>query len=229
MIYNVLSGDGLANHFNINGEIVVCREILIEGNLKSKNLDEFWKLREDLLKTSFQSENYLLKVKTELEKLSNLTPNDEVNLWFGDDAFCQVNMWFCLWLCADSGAKIYRVFPDSNNWKCNFNNLDKCFESRKSFTNNDLMLAKQLWKYFSEKDFGGLKNIAETKTGCFHRLKDVCKALIEKDQKPKEILLDIMKDGETDFSKIFSVFQQKAGIYGFGDILVKTILKDIAL
>ncbi len=229
MIYNVLNGDGLANNFTFQGDIFVCREILIEGSLQSESLDEFWKLREKFVKSTFQTENYSLRVKSEFEKLSYLKPNDEVNLWFGDDAFCQVNMWFCLWLCANSGAIIYRVFPDSNSWNCSFSNLNKCLESRKLLKSNDLLLGKRLWELFSENDFEGLKNIGETKTDCFKKLNEVCDALIGKNQKPKEILIEIIKDGENDFSKIFSEFQQKAGVYGFGDTQVKNILREIML
>ncbi len=229
MIYNVLNGDGLANNFILQGDIVVCREILIEGSLQSESLDEFWKLRENFLKSTFEAKNYSSRVKAEFEKLYNLKPNDEVNFWFGDDVFCQVNMWFCLWLCADCDAKIYRVFPDSNSWSCSFSNLNKCFESRKSLTSNDFSLGKQLWKLFRENDFEGIKKISETKTDCFNKLSEICNALLEKNQKPKTVLLEIIKDGEKDFSKIFSEFQQKAGIYGFGDTQVKNILREITL
>ena len=229
MIYNVLNGDGLANSFNLQGDIIVCREILIEGSLQSESLDEFWKLRENFLKSTFQATNYSLQVRTELEKLNNLKPNDEVNFWFGDDAFCQVNMWFCLWLCADCDAKIYRVFPDSISWNCSFSNLNKCLESRKLLKSNDLLLGKRLWELFSENDFEDLKNISVIKTDSFNKLSEVCNALLEKNQKPKKVLLEIIKDGENDFSKIFSEFQQKAGIYGFGDTQVKNILKEITL
>jgi hypothetical protein len=229
MIYNVLNGDGLANEFDLKGDKIVCREILIEGSLQSQSLVEFWKLRENFIKSTFQAENYSTLVKAEFEKLSNLKPNDEVNLWFGDDAFCQVNMWFCLWLCLETSAKIYRVFPDSNSWKCNFNNLTKCLESRKLLTNHDLMLGKQLWKAFSENDSEGLKILSITKTNCFNRLSEVCNALIEKNQKPKEILREIIKQAELDFNKIFLEFQKKASIYGFGDAQVKSIFAEIEL
>ena len=48
MVYHVLNGDSLAYSFpeaNIEGDIIVAREALIEGDLSGNNLDEFWQSR----------------------------------------------------------------------------------------------------------------------------------------------------------------------------------------
>ena len=130
MTIHILNGDGLAENFNLEGEIVVCREALIEGNLEAENLNDFWQGRADFIKSSYDQNSYFENVKTEFDKLNKLKPIDEINLWFGNEAFCQVNMWFCVWLVAEKGAKIYRIFPDSKGWNCGFNELEKCFENR---------------------------------------------------------------------------------------------------
>jgi hypothetical protein len=48
MVYNILNGDALANSFpdtKIEGDIIVVREGLIDGNLPGDNLHDFWQSR----------------------------------------------------------------------------------------------------------------------------------------------------------------------------------------
>lgn len=48
MVYNILNGDSLAYSFpdaNIEGEIIVVREGLIDGELSGDNLHDFWQSR----------------------------------------------------------------------------------------------------------------------------------------------------------------------------------------
>lgn len=227
MIYHVLNGDGLADGFDLEGEKVVCRECLIEGDLRAKNLKELWKVRAEFIKNTYGADDYFEKVKVEFDKLNDLKPNDEVNLWFGNEAFCQVNLWLVLNLLESKAAKIYRIFPDSDGWSCSFNNLERCFENRRQLLINDLQLGKSLWKAFYFANFEELKTLPKTQSENFLQLNEVCQALIEKDTKPKEIIKEILSTGETEFSKIFLQFKEKAGVYGFGDSQVKNILSEI--
>jgi len=227
MIYHILNGDGLAAGFDLEGEIVVCREALIDGHLKAQNLDEFWNLRAEFVKNSYLADDYFEKVKAEFDKLNNLEPTDEVNLWFGDEAFCQVNLWLVLSLISNKNAAIYRVYPDSGDWNCNFENPENCFETRQKLTANDLQLGKQLWNAFCMSDFDKLTSLGKTTSEIFKALDQICQALTEKESKPKELLREITKNSETDFAGVFSSFKEKAGIYGFGDLQVKSLLKDV--
>ncbi len=79
MIYHVLPGDSLVETFEktkIKGEIIVCRECLIEGDLTAKNLEDFWNVRENYLTKNFpQKENfYAENVRGEFEKLLMFRP-----------------------------------------------------------------------------------------------------------------------------------------------------------
>jgi hypothetical protein len=224
MIYHVLNGDGLAGNFNLEGEIVICRECLIDGDLRAKNLDEFWQVRAEFIKKTYGADDYFKKVKNEFDKLNNLQPADEVNLWFGNEAFCQVNLWFILWLFWDTDATFYRIFPDSKGWDCSFEILNKCFEFRQKLTKAEIQQGKQLWKAFCFNDSDGLRFLSQTTSPNFKNLPEVCQVLIEKDSKSKQILHEITQTGETDFSKIFLQFKEKAGIYGYGDLQVKNLL-----
>ncbi len=227
MIYHILNGDGLAGGFDLDGEIIICREAFIEGDLQADSQKDFWNVRSKFIKEAYDDDLYFEKVKSEFDKLDNLQPTDEVNLWFGDEAFCQVNLWFCLQLLVDKNPKLFRAFPDSDDWDCSFHDLKKCVESRQNLTVGDLQLGKKLWQAFSTQDFEALKELGETDSECFPRLGEVCQALIEKNYRPKKILQEIVQDGEKDFGKIFMRFRERADIYGFGDSQVKNLLEAI--
>src|SRR5215218_1547267 len=101
MKIHVLAGDALAADFKnagFEGEIIVCRECLVEGDARAENLEDFWRVRAGFIKTTYgeTEEKYFAGVVGELEKLTNLAPGAEANLWFEYELFCQANMWFCL-------------------------------------------------------------------------------------------------------------------------------------
>jgi hypothetical protein len=223
MIYHVLNGDCLSENFQIEGEKIICRECLIEGDL-AQDLDEFWQRRENFFQKTYGESDYFQKVKAEFDKFEKITQADEVNLWFGNDVFCQLNLWFCLYLLQDTDAKIYRIFPDSSDWKCNFINPKKCFNNRKLLTEIDLQIGRGLWHSYIWNNEKYLNKLSQTQTESYLNLREVCQAIIEKETKPREILQEITENGETDFANIFAKFQTKAPIYGFGDSQVKNLL-----
>jgi hypothetical protein len=224
MILHVLNGDALAETFNIEGEPIICRECLIEGETHATSLDEFWKIRATFIKNTYGESNYFDKTAREFEKLQKLSAGDEVNLWFGNELFCQTNLWFCLSLLEKSNAKIYRVFPDSNNWNCKFDDLQSCFDNRIKLSNEDLQLGVNLWKAYQIADYKRLTHLSNINSSAFIRLQEVCDAGIEKQIRPRKILSEIEA---TEFNEIFKQFSAKASIYGFGDSQVKNILKSL--
>src|SRR5688500_7090840 len=97
MIYNILNGDSLAYSFpdtKIEGDVIVVREGLIDGDLSGDNLHDFWQSRAKLIGVT-ESE-YHSKVVREFERIRNAPADSEFNLWFEYDLFCQVNMWFVI-------------------------------------------------------------------------------------------------------------------------------------
>lgn len=240
MKIHVLPGDSLVENFrktNIEGEIIVCRECLIEGNLIAENLEDFWQVRENYLSKAFPKEEnfYIDNVKTEFEKLLNISDGDEVNLWFEYELFCQANLWFCLSLLEKKSSKIFRVAPivrDENDlWKgfggLNESDLEKCFEQRIELSKDDVNFGKQLWKDFSFRDFESLKLKSFESSEKFPYLKKVCEAAIEIESRPKEIVGKIIENGETNFGKVFQKFNETEGVYGFGDLQVKKIYDEV--
>lgn len=234
MIYHVLPGDAQVEIFkqtNIEGEIIVCRECLIEGDLQAENLEDFWQVRENYLSKHYPNgENfYAENVRSEFEKLLNTAPDDEVNLWFEHELFCQTNLWFCLSLLSEKeNLEIYRVAPVIRNkddlWKgfggLDKNDLKKCFEQRIKLSKDDVHFGKELWKHFQVKSFDF---IDFEKAANFPHLKEVCEAAVEIESRPDARVREILNENGTDFKKVFRKFSETEGVYGFGDLQVKRI------
>lgn len=241
MKIHVLAGDALAGDFKncaIDGEIIVCRECLVEGDVKAASLEEFWQARAHFITDSYggNKAEYFQKVVAEFEKLKNLASAEaEINLWFEYELFCQTNLWFCLYFLRESNAKIYRVAPvvreESEIWKgfgsLNTEDLEKCFAERIELTEKDIRLGADLWKAYQNTDYTKLEKLAETESNGFPYLKEVCRAEIEKNSRPNKVLQGIIANGKTDFAEIFPEFSKQAGVYGFGDSQVQRILAEI--
>jgi hypothetical protein len=237
---HVLPGDATAADFaetGIDGEVIVCREALIDGNVKAKNLDEFWKVREAFIGREHgeNGESYYENVAKEFEKLRDVPADAEVNLWFEYELFCSVNMWFCLNLLGEADIKVFRVEPviraEEEKWKgfgtMSEDDLRRCFAGRLEMSVADRNLGIALWQAFSNDDAEGLDRLGNTQTESFPYLREVCTAAIQKSFRPAEILKEITSSGDKDFNEIFKEFSAQAGVYGFGDSQVKEILKEL--
>jgi hypothetical protein len=241
MIYHVLPGDSLAEEFHktdINGEVIICREALISGPIDAGSLDDFWQQRARFILTEYGEDEieYHERVAAELNKLTELTPDDEVNLWFEYELFCSVNMWFCLSLLRETGAKIYRVEPiglDKDKRWDGFgyfvaDDLKACFEMRTGLSNDDVDLGTRLWNAYRRKDELELKQLGRNGNAAFPCLNEVVAAANEQDIQPLEILRAITSEGKKDFDKIFVEFKKRAGVYGYGDVQLQRLLDHLS-
>lgn len=236
MKLHVLAGDSLVEPFNqtnIEGEIIICRECLIDGDLKAKNLDIFWNVRETYLAKTYPKEPnfYQNEVKSEFQKLIANANGSEINLWFEYELFCQVNLWFCLSLLKNTKADIFIVYPilkdDDDIWKgfgcLNTDELKQSYERRIKLNLEDILLGLNLWEAFQNRDSDMLSVLGNTKSNGFPTLKEICKAAAEIETRPKKVLSEIISSGITDFGKAFQKFNKTEDIYGFGDLQVKKI------
>ncbi len=242
MIYHILNGDALANVFpraKIEGEIIVVREALIDGNLAGDNLYAFWETRTNYL--GITEAEYYHNVVKEFEKIMNAPDNSEFNLWFEYDLFCQVNMWFVLALINNISItkKVYAVFTshlDKTNkqfWngfgRANSNELNICFAGRTPLQVADVRFAQYLWNAYKTNDLEGLTRLAKNTSPAFPYLQEVVQAHVDRFPKdgskgrPERVIEDIIKNGYPDFHKVFSAFWERESIYGFGDTQLKQL------
>ncbi len=237
---HVLPGDSLVETFEateLGGEVAICRECLVDGKISAETLEEFWSVRASFLddQSNEPSKLYEHYAKPEFEKILSANTSTTVNLWFEYELFCQVNMWFCLFLLRNSNAEIFRVEPivrtSEDVWKgfgrLNAVELKRCFAERKKLSNVDVELGSNLWKAFQTSDFAKLIELSKSKSQCFPYLEEVCKAATELETRPKFALQKIIEGGENDFGKVFRKFNETEGIYGFGDLQVRRIFDEI--
>ena len=240
MILHVLPGDAVVEKFKatkIEGEIAVCREALIDGDVSGETLPEFWENRARFhsLESQKGEDDYHETVVREFAKLTALQSGSAINLWFEYELFCQVNMWFCLSLLDGSTADIFRVEPvvalDREIWD-GFGNLSpedlrKCFEARVRLSPDDVDLGAKLWSAYKERDHSELARLSTSKSPAFPMLQKVCDAEIEKEFRPKEIIREVAEGAGSNFDEVFRAFKARAGVYGYGDTQVKKIWQSL--
>lgn len=240
MTYNILNGDSLAYSFpdtKIEGDTIVVREALIDGDLSGNNLQDFWCSRAKHM--GLTEAEYHDKVGSEFEKIMNAPADFEFNLWFEYDLFCQVNMWFVISIINSLSVKkqvyaVYTSYLDRNNkqfWNgfgpANSSQLQVCFGDRILLSDADLQLGQALWIAYKGNNFEELIRLANNQSFAFPYLQEVVKAHIDRFPKdgtngrPEKVIEDITKNVSTDFPKVFKEFWNRESIYGFGDIQLK--------
>ena len=241
MIYHVLPGDAQVNEFRetgLHGEMLVCREALIEGDVSGDSLDEFFNNRAAFINENSGDEQalYKTKVASQFRPLTDLIDSDEVNLWFEYELFCAVNLWFCLSLVEHSGAAIYRVSPThltyDDRWN-GFGNTDaatlkECFDHRMRLTESEVGIGAELWRAFKRRDLRTLSELTSTPHDAFPYLDEVGRAAAEIDTLPAEVISEIKSEGINNFNEIFAEFRRRAGVFGFGDLQVKKLMSACA-
>jgi len=240
MIYNILNGDSLAYSFpeaKIEGEIIVVREALIDGDLPGDDLQNFWHARARYM--GLTEAEYHDKVAREFERIMNAADDSEFNLWFEYDLFCQVNMWFVISIINSSPVekKVYAVYTSyadrssKHFWNgfgpADSSQLQVCFADRILLSDADLQLGQELWAAYKNNDLEELSRLAKNQSVAFPYLQEVVTAHIDRFPKdgtkgrPERVIEDITKNVSTDFHKVFEEFWNRESIYGLGDTQVK--------
>lgn len=241
--YHILNGDCLSAQLQstkLNQNHIICRESLVEGDVSADNISEFWTLRAKFINESYQVAplSYLENTVKELEKMDEIPDHSEVCLWFENDLFCQVNLWFVISILAKNPTlQIYRIFPivelSADTWKgfgaANSQKLEQAFSSGVRFGLADIQLGIQLWNAYRLNDFSTLASLANTQSVCFEYLPEVCEAHLERFPKenklgrPQKVIQEIIATKTGDFQSIFSEFSKREGIYGFSDLQIRNI------
>ncbi len=239
MQVHVLNGDALAENFTLEGKVIICRECLIEGPLDATSTQEFFLQRSAYLSETFALDvDYKTSVESEFNKLLSVGPDDEINLWFEHDLFCQVNLWFILdWIVSHKlPNQIFRINPltsSDDQWSgfstITDHSVGDAFSQRIEFTPHDLQVAKSLWEFYRSGDKENLRKIGKTKSDAFPYLTEVCEAHLQRFPqvglgRPQLKLIQLQRSGLTNFKTLFQEFQKTESIYGFGDSQVKNML-----
>lgn len=246
MIHHILNGDALANQFpeSIPGERIIFRECLMDGLVRADSEEEFWKKREGFLGTTYpevQNLNYQTQVRDEILKIKSISAEDKIYCWFEEDLFCQVNLWFILNYLKTHPAEVFLVLPYPDS-PYHFSTLSQK-EIEKAYLKKSHSLNKrerevlgELWIHFRDENVFDALKIAEMFTERFPFIKPAVEAwrdmipLGNFPGKPKATLIEISQKLRTkDFSAIFREFQKQLPEYGFGDLQVKRMCKELGI
>lgn len=227
----VIGGDAIAEIVAKTSPtlLVVCREAFVDGPLSGEG-DSFWRERERFVSENCGApvEDYRLRVRDELLKLADVPDGAEIELWFGDDLFCQVNMWFVIGLIGESLARIYRVFPRSIDFGAETEReMLEAYRNRVEIGPEAQKLAADLWKAFADRDGGRLLELSNDPATGFRRLDEVGGAAAEIETRPAESLRRIVTETGDDPGVVFKEFSRREAIYGFGDTQVRSRLQSV--
>ncbi|MEG1590810.1 hypothetical protein [Chryseobacterium sp.] len=221
-IFHVLNGDCLAEKFpkKLEGESIIWREALIDGPVSDNN---FFENRKKFITDNYDSEsNYDELVVKEFQKIQNVSEDSAVFFWFEDDLFCQVNFWFLISNLNLRNKKILRVFPKDKEKgfaETNENDLLEMFDSAKEINDTERKLISDLWKGFQQNNL--LKNASS------EIVRNLEELIIANENRFNGTLenqiKDIQKNAEA-FEEVFTIFNQKYPVYGFGDLQLKRLM-----
>lgn len=229
--FHLLNGDSLRMQLaetEFEGSLAVMRECLLVGPVKAG--PQFWEARKQFIHASYNAspEKYAYWLEAELEKLRNLPPEAEINLWFEDDLFCQVNFWFCIQHIRDLGIqnKLFRVFPKEAGGEQHWlgfggmqaGELLQAFQAKVQMEKEDRELACLLWQSFQTEDRTALQKLAKSSSKAFRKLEEVLQAQLDRPQRPLELMRKLRSEGISEFKQAFPRFNAQMGIYGFGDL-----------
>ena len=241
--FHILNGDALNERFptEIPGQRIILRCCLIDIPLKGCQEVDFWDKRADYLSQRYptiDADDYRTRCLSEIDKIKKIPKNSKVYLWFEDDLFCQANFWFCVHCLTTSQAqnKFYLVRPKAS-LRYGFAALDdKGLETafRQNQAVQKIALLSKLWPAYLGANQQLLLHTAARLKSCYPFIEAAVEAHIKRlpgpDSKglPLETLTDIKAQiGRDSFATIFQLFSQRLPIYGYGDLQVKALLKEL--
>jgi hypothetical protein len=242
--FHILNGDALLDIFPpelLTGEIIIARECLVDGPVSGDSLEAFWETRANFIQESYEEErtSYFEEVVTEFDKIKSIPADSEVNFWFEDDLFCQVNLWFCISLLMPvaHAIRVYVIKPpltgQEPDWRgfgiMDRHTLAEAYLNRQALSLTDLSLLADLWNAYKANDRDKLRQLSLIKSEHFPFLALVIQAQLDRqDSRPERVLRQIMEERQTtDFKTIFQEFGKREGVYGFGDWQVEGLLEKI--
>ncbi|WP_019037320.1 DUF1835 domain-containing protein [Psychroflexus tropicus] len=242
-VYHILNGDSLKESFpnEIDGEIIVARECLVDGDVSSDTLEDLFKKRATFISKvygDYSIEDYYADSVSEFEKIQNLPNKAEINLWFEDDLFCQVNFWFTVKLIVNylKPNKVFLIRPviHTQYGFGGLNELELINAYKQKAQINELDGIASLWNLYQNNDIEEMVEVAKKLGLKYPFIQNAVEAHIDRipnensPGRPTATLLDIMNVLGTDsFGAVFKEFNKRESIYGFGDLQVKRLFDEI--
>lgn len=241
--YHILNGDCLKDQLqNFEAKKIVFRECLLEGNTQGESLEEILRNRISFFEKEYKvtAEEYQQKSILEISKIAKIEDGACVNLWFENDLFCQVNFWFATHNLFQLGKNIsvFLVSPIKDSWMgfgaLNYNELLQSFEHKKELNKTDQEAISKMWNAFQKSNWIQLRANAKKLTYKIDHIEEVVEAHIQRFPtnkeygRPEESIKKLIQElDDPSFANVFRAFSKEEGIYGFGDLQVKSIFERV--
>jgi len=235
---HVLNGDALKQQFpsELKGEIIVARECMVDGSVQGNTLNEIFNNRAKFIYETFDETevDYYTKTVSEFEKIKSNASHSEINLWFEDDLFCQVNFWFVIHYILEHKieAPLYLIRPITLH-QYGFGGMNQ-LELQDAYKNkiriNNVKEIGELWKLFQNENISEMIQLSGRLKETYPFILPAVKALQEsiEFERPKKSIKSIITELDTkEFGVVFSEFCKKEAIYGFGDVQVKRLFDEV--
>lgn len=239
---HILNGDALAEQLpsSLSGSKIICRECLVDGPVDGETLAALMKTRATFISTAYPAatyDAYYEKLQPEIDKILAIQQDAEVNLWFEDDLFCQVNMWWVIDLLAAQNLKnIFLVRPSVLS-QYGFGGyasagLMGLYDKRVELGKMDLW--KSLWPSYQRGDLSKLLELSGSLESHYPFVSSAVRAYEAalptetSEGRPRETLRRLINElGSNDFGLVFRAFCKEEAIYGYGDLQVRRMWEEI--
>ncbi len=242
MLIHILNGDALYERFpsNIPGERIIMREALIEGPLPRLPMTEFFEIRAQYFDDTYPDAPYVYRkdVLGEMNKIWSATASHEFVLWFEDDLFCQINLWFLAYGLSDLiQLKSFSLVKAVADMAYGFGGMDyrqlsRAFNNRIYVDEARIRDLANLWVAYRDEDWQGMKSLVPSLDDVMINLEVTIncamnnRAFYRKRGKLYEYLKMLHgRYGANDFVKLFRDFHKSRPEYGLGDLQVKRMLQ----
>lgn len=243
--FHILNGDALRGRFpeQIEGDVLIMRECLVDGDVQSIDLEDLFSVRETFISEKYDQYrmgDYYQKCISEFKKMQSIPNSSEINLWFEDDLFCQVNLWFVISLLNRStmDCLINLVRPTAGH-EYNFCSMTEvelleAYKNKTEISSANIRKFCKLWELYQDGNCEEMIHVAEEMNQTFPFVMPACQAHLDRTPRdgspgrPEESIARIMKELKTtDFTQVFREFCKRDSIYGFGDLQFKRIFDKV--
>ncbi|NSL90048.1 hypothetical protein ECE50_024635 [Chitinophaga sp. Mgbs1] len=228
---HVLNGDATLTLFRqskLEGEVVVCREMMSEGKVKyTKDAAVFFESRAKHLEYHYgiDKQTYYTNVVQELEKIKiSGSSYDEIILWFEYDLFCQINMLFVIHYLKNNLSPLPVISVADLPHHPDIAGFPTLMQQRVALTDADLQLADDAWDAYclhtpqaletiAQMPPGNLKHLPAAIQAHLHRFPDINSGL----STIELFFLQKLALGNYRWYDLYISFWDEQKIYGFGD------------
>lgn len=249
-VLHITNGNTLTDYLrelDFTDDILTWQEMLCEGpTIPAIDSEEFFDLRSKFLKEFYDIEVDTNELKKELSKLDNVDDYSEINLWFEYDLFCHINMIGIINLLHQKEIKkpLYLVCSGRVDGEKNLKGLSELdadqikehYDNKVLLTQDDIDLAKALWRTYCGTDHNILKPYIVTNSN-FKYMTNCLKAHLKRFPHQKsglsvleDNILRLVRDNDIKSRHhLLGYSLNYQGYYGFGDLQHKRMIDKLSI